>query len=64
MAKPPIFWKDKDVVKRQMTIWNKNNIRKLIRKINNIELLVKKNTNSSLNILRNFIIEQSSETNS
>ncbi len=62
-AKPPIFWKDKDIVKKQISIWDKNNIRKLIKKISDIELLVKKNSNLSINILRDFIIEQSSKAN-
>jgi len=61
--KPPVFWKDKDIVKRQMTLWTKDKVKILIKNINNIELLLKKNTNSSLNILRNFIIEQSSTSN-
>ena len=62
MFKPPIFWKEKDIVRKQMTFWTKDKVIKLINKINSTELLLKKNTSSSLNILRNFIIEQSLET--
>ena len=61
--KPPVFWKDKDIVKKQMTTWTKEKVKILIKNINDIELQLKKNTNSSINILRNFIIEQSSVSN-
>ena len=64
MSKPPIFWKDKDIVKKQLTIWTNEKVKKLIKKINHIELLLKKNTNLSINILQNFIIEQCSKINS
>ena len=56
--KPTIFWKDKEIVKQQITNWSFDNIEELVYKINEIELLIKKNSNSSLNILSNFIIEQ------
>ena len=56
--RPPIFWKDKEVVKQQAKCWSINNAEDLIYKINDIELLVKKNSSSALKILSNFIIEQ------
>jgi len=62
-SKPPIFWKDKDVVKKQLKIWNKESTIALIQNINEVELQLKKNAGSSLNILQNFIIEQSLKTN-
>jgi DNA polymerase III subunit delta len=61
--KPPIFWKDKEIVKQQMNNWNYKNTENLIYKINEIELLIKKNSNNSVNILSDFIIEQASITN-
>ena len=61
--KPPIFWKEKDIVKKQLGIWNLNKIKNLIVEINDIELLVKKYPNSSTNILINFLLEQTAETN-
>ena len=61
--KPPIFWKDKEIVKQQMNNWNYKNTENLIYKINEIELLIKKNTNNSVNILSDFIIDQASITN-
>ena len=55
--KPPIFWKDKEFIKKQISAWTLKNIQKLIYKINNIELLSKKNNNSSLFIVSDFILE-------
>tara|TARA_B100001175_G_scaffold275731_1_gene250794 strand:- start:259 stop:1242 length:984 start_codon:yes stop_codon:yes gene_type:complete len=54
--KPPIFWKDKEIVKNQASKWSLNETEKLIYKINDIELMVKKNYYSSLNIVSNFIL--------
>tara|TARA_Y100000816_G_scaffold178484_1_gene128922 strand:- start:275 stop:1267 length:993 start_codon:yes stop_codon:yes gene_type:complete len=59
-AKPPIFWKDKEITKQQIYKWKPINIKKLIYKINEMELLVKKNLNNSVNLITNFILEQSS----
>ena len=64
-AKPPIFWKDKEITKQHIYKWKPNNIKNLIYKINEIELLLKKNINNSINLITDFILEQStSETNS
>ncbi len=54
--KPPIFWKDKEVVKNQVSKWNLKDAEKLIIDIHNIELEIKKNYYSSLNILSDFIL--------
>jgi DNA polymerase-3 subunit delta len=63
-AKPPIFWKDKEITKRQVRQWKPENIKKLIYKLNEIELLIKKNLNNSINLITDFILEQSTlETN-
>ena len=61
-AKPPIFWKDKEIVKQQIFKWSPDNIKSLIYQINEIELLVKKNAANSINLITNFILEQSSAT--
>jgi len=61
--KPPIFWKDKEIVKQQMKNWAYVDIENLIYKINDIELLIKQNSNNSINILSDFIIEQASIVN-
>ena len=59
-AKPPIFWKDKAITKQIISKWNLRNFKKLLFKINSIEMSVKKNTSNSVNLLNNFLIEQSS----
>ena len=55
--KPTIFWKDKEIVKNQISKWNLKDTEKLIYKINDIELTVKKNYQNSVNILSDFIFE-------
>ena len=62
-AKPPIFWKDKELVKQQIYKWSPEDIKKLIYKINEIELLIKKNSNLAKNILSDFIINNSRKAN-
>ena len=56
--KPPIFWKDKEIVKKQIRSFNYEETKKLIFKTNEIELTVKKNPQSSLNITTDFVINQ------
>lgn len=56
--KPPIFWKDKEIIKNQIKNWELKSIQNLIFKINEIELLLKKNANIALNIMLNFLIEE------
>ena len=58
-AKPPIFWKDKDIVKKQIKAWSLIQVEKLIFEINDIELLIKTNAQNSTNILSDFIINKS-----
>ena len=58
--KPPIFWKDKQIVKDQINKWSYKKIELLIFRINEIELLIKKNSSLSLSVLSDFIIEQAS----
>ena len=61
-AKPPIFWKDKEIIKEQIYKWSPKDIKKLMYKLNEVELHVKKNINNSINLITNFILEQSSST--
>ena len=58
-AKPPIFWKDKDITIQQIYKWKPEKIKKLIYKLNELELIIKKNINNSINIVSDFIFEQS-----
>ncbi len=56
--RPPIFWKDKEIIKNQIKNWELKNIKNLIFKINKVELTVKKNSAIALNIILNFMIEE------
>ena len=58
-AKPPIFWKDKEITKKQLNHWKPENIKKLIYKLGEMEFLIKKNLNNSINLITDFILEQS-----
>ena len=62
--KPPIFWKDKELVKHQLQIWSLEQIKSLIKKINNLELLIKKNSQISNQLMNNFILERLNKVNS
>ncbi len=53
--KPPIFWKEKDIVKKQAQSWSTNEVKDIIYKINDLEALVKKNTANSMLFVSNFI---------
>ena len=59
-ARPPIFWKDKELIKIQLNKWKPNTIKELIYHLNDIELQIKKNFNNSILIITNFILEKSS----
>ena len=64
-AKPPIFWKEKEITKQQIYKWNPENIKKLIYSLSEAELQIKKNINNSINLIADFILLQSSRaTNS
>ena len=59
-AKPPIFWKDKEITKQQIYKWKPENLKTLIYRINEIELSIKKNLNNSVNLITDFMLEQTS----
>ena len=63
-SKPPIFWKDKEIVKQQLNSLSLNEIKYLINKVNDLELKIKKNNQISNQILNNFILENLESTNS
>ena len=56
-AKPPIFWKDKEITRKQIMLWKPENLKKLIYKLNDIELQIKKNLSNSLQVVTDFILE-------
>ncbi len=58
-AKPPIFWKEKNVIRDQMNIWSIKKLKKLIVEINDIEYQIKKNSYNSINLTTNFLLEKS-----
>ena len=60
MARPPIFWKDKEIIKKQLKLWSKEKIKKLIQKINLTEASIKKNSRNSIIILIDFIFNETS----
>ena len=55
-VRPPIFWKDKDIVKKQATSWKLDDLKKNIYKINEIEAILKNNSQNSLNLISDFIV--------
>ena len=61
--KPPIFWKDKDVLKQQINHYSKKNLEILIKKITETELQIKKDYQNSINILLDFIFNQVKKVN-
>jgi len=64
-AKPPIFWKEKEITRQQILKWNSKNIKQLIYSLSETELQIKKNINNSINLITDFILFQSSSvTNS
>ena len=53
--KPPIFWKEKDIIKKQAQSWSTDQVKEIIFKINDLEALVKKNTSNSILFVSNFV---------
>ena len=53
--KPPIFWKEKDILKKQAQSWSTDDVKKIIFKVNNLEAQVKKNTANSMLFVSNFV---------
>jgi len=58
-AKPPIFWKEKEITKQQIYKWKSKSIKQLIYTLSEIELQIKKNINNSINLITDFILSQS-----
>ncbi len=53
--KPPIFWKEKDIVKKQAQSWTTSEVKEIIFKINGLETLVKKNVANSVLFMSDFV---------
>jgi len=58
-AKPPIFWKEKEITKQQLNKWSDYNAQKLIVEINETELQLKRLPVNSINLVTNFLLEKS-----
>ena len=63
-AKPPIFWKEKEITKKQINKWKSENIKELIYSLSELEFQIKKNINNSINLITDFILHQSSSETS
>jgi len=56
-VKPPIFWKEKPNVKKQLEVWKNKNLNELIAEINIIEEKYKQHYDVSKIILNDFIVK-------
>jgi len=61
--RPPIFWKEKEDVKKQVRLWNEKKLNLIIKKINKIELNCKKNHELATNITLDFLATVCDEVN-
>ena len=55
-AKPPIFWKDKEITRQQISNWTPEKVKEILYEINDVELCIKKNYENSINIITDFIL--------
>ncbi len=55
--RPPIFWKDKPILIKQLKLWSFFSIKDVIYNLNDLEIKIKKNNSLSLILLKNFIYE-------
>ena len=62
--KPPIFWKEKPLIKKQLSIWGLKDLKKIIDQINNTELQCKKNPQIAKAIFFNFFSTICNKANS
>ena len=62
-AKPPIFWKDKEITKKQILNWNSKKVKQLIYALTETELQSKKNIHNSVNLITDFILSKFSAKN-
>ena len=57
--RPPIFWKDKEIVKKQVEIWTLKEIYNLLEEITALEINLKKNYEFSNNLIFDVILSTS-----
>ena len=58
-AKPPIFWKDKEIVRKHINLWTSKQVNTAIFHLVELELQIKKNYENAILIISNFIINNS-----
>ena len=63
LFKPPIFWKEKEIVKEQINSWSKSDISILIEEVHKLEIKFKKNNNLSNNLIYDFMLNTTGITN-
>ena len=63
LSNPPIFWKEKSMVKKQLTIWSLHDLKTTIHEISDIEILCKKNHQISKIIFFNFFTKLCKKAN-
>ena len=56
--KPPIFWKEKEITKKQIFNWSIKDLRTLIYRLSQLELLAKKNLDNSVYLITDFIFSE------
>ena len=61
--KPPVFWKEKNDVTKQINLWNEDKLNSTINRINIIELSCKKNHEIATNIMLDFLSSVCGEVN-
>ncbi|WP_440649066.1 DNA polymerase III subunit delta [Candidatus Pelagibacter sp. HIMB1521] len=61
--KPPIFWKEREIISTQILKWSEPEVKKLIYKIFDIELEIKKDISNSKSLIINFILEDFAKIN-
>tara|TARA_Y100000590_G_scaffold468235_1_gene650227 strand:+ start:1953 stop:2948 length:996 start_codon:yes stop_codon:yes gene_type:complete len=61
--RPLIFWKDKEIVKRQMGVWTIEGLYLLLDKVSFLEISLKKNSEFSNNIIFDFLLNTSKKSN-
>ena len=63
-CRPPIFWQEKNTVKKQLTIWKYNELKKVVEEMNEIESQCKKKPQISKIIFLNFFTQLCKKANS
>ncbi len=62
-TKPPIFWKEKPLIKKQLSLWSLKELKNILVEMNNTETLCKKNPQISKIIFYNFFSDVCKKAN-